>query len=512
MKVNKFLSFMTACSCAVMCLGSLPVVAEETLPETRFIVGHVSENLNGMPDVYVYSLDPASDTIIHLQPEQLELYLTEDSAIPEYGEILSITGNYETADGSPACLSFRSETVIIENLGRSVYMEEPGAHGSNVFNIADITDGVYTLRSTMDSTTEYTYNKEAVNRDTIPDLYSLEGFYEADEYVTFYTYEGYPVLPMDRYWPDYEKGIDIFSLGEVNRMERDTDGGITDRRSYNIDAFLIETDGTEITEAFAASLPGFDSLDILEWEQEERDVYGLDQDFGKVIYQVNFSDSESLSSTARMLLQEYDYIENIYFLRAHRFSDNIYVSNGMMLYPADPEADLTGMEIAGLEDASGWTKKVSGSKTYWIASLTEETKAEFDAAGENSSYAHYAASKAAADEILAEHSDVLIRVEPCTGQDPWIGYTKYTTQNAWDFAADVNTDGEINAMDATQVLMYSAQLGAGNAPDLTTAEKVTADVDGDGCYDANDATYILTYAAEAGAGSGEDFGTFITSK
>ncbi len=66
---------------------------------------------------------------------------------------------------------------------------------------------------------------------------------------------------------------------------------------------------------------------------------------------------------------------------------------------------------------------------------------------------------------------------------------------------DVNLDGEIDAVDAAEILVYSAAVGAGEAPELPDDEwLLRADYDFDGYVDAVDAAEILYYAALAGAG------------
>ncbi len=65
---------------------------------------------------------------------------------------------------------------------------------------------------------------------------------------------------------------------------------------------------------------------------------------------------------------------------------------------------------------------------------------------------------------------------------------------------DVNGDAEINAMDATEILIYAAAVGAGGEATLTDGQLSAADVNADAERNAMDATKILMYAAEAGAG------------
>ena len=71
---------------------------------------------------------------------------------------------------------------------------------------------------------------------------------------------------------------------------------------------------------------------------------------------------------------------------------------------------------------------------------------------------------------------------------------------------DVNLDGKVDISDATLVLSYYANTGAGNSFAFSEDESVneimlsSADVDGDGNVTISDATAILTYYARTGAG------------
>ncbi len=75
-----------------------------------------------------------------------------------------------------------------------------------------------------------------------------------------------------------------------------------------------------------------------------------------------------------------------------------------------------------------------------------------------------------------------------------------STSNLGDF----NTDGDINAMDATRILMAAAAAGAGTEA-LSAASETAAspigDVNSDGEVNAMDATIVLVYAARSGAGA-----------
>lgn len=65
---------------------------------------------------------------------------------------------------------------------------------------------------------------------------------------------------------------------------------------------------------------------------------------------------------------------------------------------------------------------------------------------------------------------------------------------------DLTGDHEVNSVDAAELLILAAQVGAGESGLLTPAVKAVADVNGDGDVNAVDAADILQYAATVGSG------------
>ncbi len=74
---------------------------------------------------------------------------------------------------------------------------------------------------------------------------------------------------------------------------------------------------------------------------------------------------------------------------------------------------------------------------------------------------------------------------------------------------DVNHDGEINAVDASELLIAAAMIGAGEPSGLTAAQSTAADADANGEINAVDASIILRYAAAIGAGESAAMSDFI---
>lgn len=65
---------------------------------------------------------------------------------------------------------------------------------------------------------------------------------------------------------------------------------------------------------------------------------------------------------------------------------------------------------------------------------------------------------------------------------------------------DANADGNIDAVDAANILVASAAIGSGGESGLTETQEQSADVNGDGAFDAVDAAVVLCYAAAVGSG------------
>ena len=60
---------------------------------------------------------------------------------------------------------------------------------------------------------------------------------------------------------------------------------------------------------------------------------------------------------------------------------------------------------------------------------------------------------------------------------------------------DVNNDGKVNAVDASTVLTYYANISTNKDGGFTEAQKKAADLDNNGDVNAVDASYILSYYA-----------------
>ena len=77
-------------------------------------------------------------------------------------------------------------------------------------------------------------------------------------------------------------------------------------------------------------------------------------------------------------------------------------------------------------------------------------------------------------------------------------------------AGDFNNDGAVNAIDATEILQYYADISTGVENYWSEEKKRSADINGDGEILATDATWVLMYYAYLSTGDGDKIGDIRT--
>ncbi|MDE6425511.1 MAG: leucine-rich repeat protein [Ruminococcus sp.] len=80
------------------------------------------------------------------------------------------------------------------------------------------------------------------------------------------------------------------------------------------------------------------------------------------------------------------------------------------------------------------------------------------------------------------------------------GYNFRVLENSLVTLGDVNADGFIDALDATDVLIEYASLSTAGISTFTDEQKISADVNSDGVVDSVDGSYILAYYAYLSTG------------
>ncbi len=77
---------------------------------------------------------------------------------------------------------------------------------------------------------------------------------------------------------------------------------------------------------------------------------------------------------------------------------------------------------------------------------------------------------------------------------------------------DLNFDGEVNATDASMILVAATNVGADLDSGLTDEQIAAADLNGDDAFDAVDASIVLQYATYVGAGGALSIEEFIAEQ
>ncbi len=304
-----------------------------------------------------------------------------------------------------------------------------------------------------------------------------------------------PCITAGAYQFSNQTSTDFFSMDYQKSYEETYYGDVVLHTSNTSNSFLVVTDGTTLTEEDVQDLPDFKNMKVITWDEIERDTHpDLSIDLGTEVYKVWFTTKNHMQNTARQFQMEYDFVENVYFIRSHNYS-RAWWEGVLELIPKDENAklhveDFPQLSVLELNEYAAWDNEI-----IWGARLTDELNAECAATCEDNSYDEYLFAHNIAKEILAEHSDILSDVKVSMAKD-FSGSESNSTQSIWQSAGDPNADGVVNAGDAAEILLAAAESGTGAEVAVTAA----ADVNADGTVDAADASAVLVYAAAQGAG------------
>lgn len=228
------------------------------------------------------------------------------------------------------------------------------------------------------------------------------------------------------------------------------------------------------------------------------------------------------------ILAAYDYVaKNVDYPKSHTSSDrSIFTAYGaavnksavcegysMLLYRLLRELGINCRALTGTANGGShmWNMAEIGGK-YYLMDCTFDSNlggthyyflrgsSDFD--DFNPAYAHVYELQQKGSPLLAElESEDFFKLHP-------IAEYKYDPLNAPPVTApeyisgDVNSDGAVDADDASAVLRCYALFSTTGKSDFTEAQLVIADVNMDGAVDAGDASAILGYYAYASAGNG----------
>ncbi|MBE6850021.1 MAG: hypothetical protein E7502_09020 [Ruminococcus sp.] len=296
---------------------------------------------------------------------------------------------------------------------------------------------------------------------------------------------------------------------EFVELENGGLGCINDRCSYGL---LVETGDSEMT---LDTLVPFGYVDIKDKERWEFDIYGLYplEEYREQIYPTTWKDyvgtngneyiikadymtDDELETLARQLTMELDFVENVQIINYVYTSPYVDFQGSFTAKLADTAQDPKSIDFSAMPELNGFTIQGSYDQGFTVNSEKGESES-YCAAVDCKGYEMYLKLNEFADSVQEKYSDVFAEFEPqfllaALGVEPVMHLTPI-----WDNAGDSNSDGEVDASDAANVLTIAAQNGTGAAIKATAAD----DVNADGAVNAADAAAVLCYAAAKGTGA-----------
>ncbi len=279
-------------------------------------------------------------------------------------------------------------------------------------------------------------------------------------------------------------------------------GGLYYAVTHQNDALLIETDGTELTEAMFEDMEGY--LEFLTYREYLGFYAGVDrvpsitpEGTAYVLRFNKTSIDQPLVNIGRSLALTLECATNIQVVDLTTYQ-RAYSSNYLDITTSSPDVFLNVEDCPELAGFTLYVDYVDGKPScYRSASAETELLISLREQGLNDWEIHqYFCS--VADTLLEKYSDTLLEVDTHISvlESP-SNECSYSASSIWDTAGDHNADGTVNAQDGADILQLAAELGTG----ASTAISSASDVNADGTVDAQDSAAVLTFAAASGSGS-----------
>ena len=312
----------------------------------------------------------------------------------------------------------------------------------------------------------------------------------------------------------------------------------------------VKTNGKELTEEMVQPLFPIDDsvIDPLDPDKSPLDYAGnqvsvarwadvVSQNWGDYEVLIDLDENgyyigcnaERTETLGRRLMLEYDFIEDVQIVTSKYVDPDVRVNIEFTMRPtfASEEIDPNALDIPELKDfyLDGKYYKMSfpewdenGDYLEWFRNVTmpdffnafHEANPQYNdlrfeyidggMAGVRNVYDSYQSFKWLTDycdAIVEKYPDVFTDLVPVPEESSKAVQCIDGTICWNEYVGDTNTDGEVDAADAADVLVIAAQNGTGAGIKATSAN----DVNADGYVDASDAAAVLSYAAAKGTGA-----------
>ncbi|MBR2914097.1 MAG: hypothetical protein IKC40_09280 [Oscillospiraceae bacterium] len=296
-------------------------------------------------------------------------------------------------------------------------------------------------------------------------------------------------------------GMPVSAVSEGDYVEREEGSLYYVQNASRFYGIMVETDGTELTGDVFEGYEDYYGMQTWEeftqlnpWGDCVTDIIPDGLAYMAFTYTL---DEEAMTAWGRTLMMENPAITNVYLLDYVTYTA-AYPTSEYVVRTKDPEV-IPDESFLPIPDGYKLEHSEKGMALYAVPDIPwNEAVVEFYTEdGAVDRYAQYLYYCEKADQLLAEHSDILSDVEPLYNI-PANGLTSgdCTVQSIWQFAGDCNADGEVNAQDAAEQLIAAANAATGGEIEITGAN----DINADGAVNALDAAAVLAYAAAQGSG------------
>ncbi len=295
-------------------------------------------------------------------------------------------------------------------------------------------------------------------------------------------------------------GMTASAVSKGDYVERENGSLYYVENAGRFHGIMVETDGTELT---GEVLEGYeDYYGMQTWEEFaiQNPLYEIvtsivPEGTAYMAHTYTF-DEEALTAWGRTLMMENPAITNVYFLDYISYNYALPTSE-YIVRTKDPEV-IPDESFLPIPDGYELVHSEKGMAHYAFADLpwNEAVVKFYTEDGTIDRYEQYLYYCEKAEQLLAEHSDILSSVEPQIIMPDVSASNDCSVQSVWDGAGDCNADGEVNAQDAAEQLIAAANAGTGGEIEITAA----SDINADGEVNALDAAAVLAYAAAQGSG------------
>ncbi|MBQ8011749.1 MAG: hypothetical protein IJ265_09355 [Oscillospiraceae bacterium] len=275
---------------------------------------------------------------------------------------------------------------------------------------------------------------------------------------------------------------------------------------YMYHALVIKTDGTALTDDIFDEYTAFEDLQT--WEefyQENSKPYYIDIEIefgtslsgGEYVLSLDETTADELMNLGRRIMLEHSEVETVgllfgvdYAIGCLEYELLVRTNSPDLVVDETVIPEFTGFQFNYSDYQEGYYVRWHELETYpeFLVTFYSKEMTGLERANYLQNYV---------DQLAEKYSEQIKSIIVPLAHLEDIPEQSLSSSSVWTNAGDPNTDGEVNAADAAEMLFSAAQIGTGVDVAVTSA----ADVNADGLLNAEDAAAVLSYAAAKGTGA-----------